>query len=363
MLCQFDGGSLDMTRSEISQNYDDLTDLGGYQSSAIAGPSPNQIYTDSVHLVVGRVFKFYDATNLAYIGEASITKVDDDNVTDPNVLNMINAKLQAAQAIHTLQSQHQTALITMSSAISGQSGYYFADDISSRPKLLSIRDSYLHDGYASGIQMKGANKIVATGNVVERSAITGLATSFSVYWSEGGVSNNIFFDNNTIVDTPYSIGMTGSAISMASDTTQLAHAVDIPVSSNVTITNNVIINPQLSGINICTAENITIASNSIYNIGSVKPSDPSLTPFGIGLQTSKNAVIQDNVVHVSNASAGFNASTLVIANNRTDLKTVKNVGNKVVMAPELAQVKIDSIEGDATPPIADLDTSLHQDGV
>ena len=316
-----------MTNSEISHNYDDLTDLNGYLGSAMAGPSPNQLYLRVVHLVVGRTFKFYDMTNLALIGTASITEISTQSSTDQSLIDRFN-NMEKNVSAGINDASNPIALVTLDTPISGESGLYMADDQQSRPKLFSIRDSYLHDGLAEGIQLKGADNVVATGNVIERAAIACATSGFSGYWLEGGPPKNIYFSNNYCIDSPYSVGMTTPSFKIITDDYALEHAVNTAVISNVTINDNIIVNPQLGGIMVAMSDGVTVKGNTIYNPASVRPGGDKAA-YGLSVQTSQNVTLQDNIVHVTNTSAGFEATNMIVANNRTNLDTVKAIGNAV----------------------------------
>lgn len=313
-----------MTNSEISHNYDDLTDINGILGSAMAGPSSNQVYLRSTYIMVGRTFKFYDMSNVELIGTATIKSIDTKN--DGSVTSEFNAKESAAQA-GTNDGSNPISLVTLDSPISGQSGLYLAEDQQARPRLFSIRDSYLHDGLSEGIQLKGAEQIVATGNVVERTSFGCLTSGFSAFWLEGGAPSNIDYSNNYCIDVPYAVGAPTAAIKIVMDDYQMEHATNTAVIPNVTIADNTIVNPQLAGIEVTLSNGVVVQGNKIYNSASVRPAGRH--PYGISFQTSQNIVVQDNIGYNTNATSGFNSTTFLVGNNRTNTDAVKASGNSV----------------------------------
>lgn len=310
-----------MTNSEISHNYDDLTDLNGYFGSAMAGPSPNQVYLRATHLLIGRTFKFHDATDLTLLGTSSITQINTESVTDDAIKTKYNA-LEKAASTGINDADNPIALVTLDHPlIPGASGLYLASDQQSQPKLFSIRNTYLHDSLAAGIQLRAADRLVATGNVIERAAINCATAGFSAYWLEGGVPGSVDFSDNYCIDSPYSVGMTGPAIAVAPEKYQLQHTVNTAVMSNVTVNDNSIVNPQLGGIMITVSDGVTVRDNAIWNLASVRPAGDEAA-YGVSVQSSQNVALEGNSVHVTNASAGFEAAHLLVGNNVTVRGTV-----------------------------------------
>ena len=56
--------------------------------------------------------------------------------------------------------------------------------LQARPEHLTFINNYLHDSLASGISLKGADRIVVEGNVVQRAGYRGVGAGFDPYWWE-----------------------------------------------------------------------------------------------------------------------------------------------------------------------------------
>lgn len=308
----FDGGSLDMTNSEISFNYDDLTDIGGNMGGAMNGPAENQVYIFGVYAGdVGREYKFYDATTLEVMGQGSVAAVIDRNPSQ-SVLTRIH-QLES-QAGANINQYGPYMLVNMTSAIKSRTGYSVAVDVAGEPELISIRDTYLHDGLATSIQIHGAKKIVATGNVIERVAITGFQASFAAYWMEGGIPSEIDCSNNYFINTPYSIGTPLATIHVGSDARQISKANNTHVFDSVTVSNNIVVNPQLNALSIYDTDKVQVDHNQIYNAGwELTNNDPNYPPHIMSVQTCANAVITDNTAY--NSSTYVKPNYLVFSNS------------------------------------------------
>lgn len=324
LQCQFNGGSLDMTNSEISFNYDDLTDISGYLGEALIGPQTDQVYLTADHLDIGRVFRFYDAKTLEVSGEASITAIIDRNPS-ASVRQQIAAHAAAASALYYGYDENYI-LVNLSSSLRNQSGFYIADDLASKPQLLSIRDSYFHDGLAAAIQLRAAHQVVATGNVVERVSLSCLIGSFQAYFHEGGIASNIDFRNNYCLDTPYAVGASGAAIFIGTDNAQTRAANNTDVFENVTVVDNIVINPQLAAIQIDDSANVLLSGNQIYNPGwQATIRDSNRPPYVISLQTSRNVTVLNNTAYNTNGGIGYGgpvySQNFIVANSRSDNST------------------------------------------
>lgn len=359
LQCGFDGGSLDMTSSEISHNYDDLTDITGAYTTAMAGPSPNQLYLTTTHGTIGREFTFYDATDLTEIGTAKITRIDNADNPSGDIMDKYSALAKTAETLWNADDKH--ILVTMSAPITGHSNLYGADDLASRPKLLSIRNTYLHDSLAAGIQLRGADFIVATGNVIERAAINCMQAGFSNFWTEGGPPKEILFANNYCIDSPYSVNMATPSIIVYTENYAWSHAVNKDVFKNVTIRDNVVVRPQLGAITVGITTDVDVTGNAVYDpAGSeyTAVQDEAKPPYIISLQTVGNANAEGNQVFTSSSSRGGGGENgtsvggtrqlqghFIVVNNRTNGKNVQVRGN--------------SFDGSGNDKVVTLDTTLY----
>lgn len=83
-----------------------------------------------------------------------------------------------------------------------------------RPKALTFINNYLHDSLASGISSKGADKIVAEGNVILRAGCKPIGADFDPYWWEVKLYCQIAFSRKPTVQMISEVCKSNRSISL-----------------------------------------------------------------------------------------------------------------------------------------------------
>ena len=324
MAIVYEGGSFSLLDSELSYNLDDLTDIMGVMGFAYQQAGNNSVYAAIADAQVGQTVTFTDYASLQPAGQAKITAIG--GVTDQGLIDGFHNELTQLNILqHTEQALQ---LLTFDRPVT-VSGFAIVEIEEMRPTAMTVRNSFLHDGLAAGINIKGALASTVVNNVIERSAYRGVGVNYDPYWWEGGIPRHVVVSNNTVRSVPYVLFQNGAAIDVGAEETANS-ALGTPI-HNVSITSNLIVDPQTAGINIGNAVGVQVTNNTIVNPVADKQETawgnvrPYATPYvitvdsvGPNTQISGNTATQVNGTYVKGfiyQSGRTNGANIVQSNN------------------------------------------------
>ena len=258
MQMAYYGGAFELVDSEVSYNYDDLTDITSLAGWAYSQTSATQIIGDAGEggPFVGDSIAFMDYTTSVILGTAKIIAITND--TNPADLAAAQAQARAAN----ISVPGAVVIFTLDTGISLQ-GMAMMDNLTGKMDHITMTGSYLHDGLAWGFNGKGAKRVLFANNTAERVGFQCYSSTFDPYWSEGDIPGNIVMTGNVARDCSYSLPNPAPAMAVF-DMNVGPNPQAYPIHS-VTISKNIIVNPHDVGIGVSDADGVSITNNLIQN--------------------------------------------------------------------------------------------------
>lgn len=258
MQMAFYGGAFELVDSEVSYNYDDLTDITSLPGWAYAQTSPTQIVGAAGEggPFVGDSIAFMDYTTSVILGTAKIVAITQDT----NPADLAAAQAQAATA--HIAAPNAVVVFTLDTSI-GLQGVAMMDNLTGKMDHITMTGSYLHDGLAWGFNGKGAKQVRFANNTAERVGFQCYSSTFDPYWSEGDIPSNIVMTGNVARDCSYILP--NPAPAMAVFDMNVGPSPQAYPIHQVTISKNIVVNPHDVGIGVSDADGVSITNNLIQN--------------------------------------------------------------------------------------------------
>ena len=305
---------------EFNSGGDDGINLMSSSGVVARQDDSRTIYVNRMHnLKPGQTLRFYDYTDLLYLGEARVVTsegIDDSKTENKAIINAGNLFMRThgsrwhdKKAAVKVKLDRDVSNVTYSQVIDPEMG---ADEI-------IVRNCYWRDMHAQAILLQSARSGLIINNLFFRSTRSAINATMSQYWQEGAWPNNLIICNNVIRDNP----SCQRTVNDAAIQLGVGNGRGAAVMDNIVIEGNKIYNSGYSGIKAGNLSNSSIIRNQIVQPGVIGVTDETA---GITLSSGDNVSIKDNSIVLNGSPCkkdifigeNVNRKTLTLSDNQVN---------------------------------------------